>query len=86
MDNIAKKDIMCKCKSYLKKLSSLTLKDSLDFSMTVSSSDSENSKPCFNKSIKSNSEFNLMKTVGVIMLIVGGFSLMCSICSLFKKS
>ncbi len=84
MDNIAKKDMMQKCKGCFKKLKSLKVKDSMDISMTVDSGDGNS--PCFSKTIKSTSEFNLVKTVGVLMLIVGGFTLVCSLCSLIKRS
>ena len=83
MDNCEKKDMMRSCKTCLKKLGSLRVKDSLDFSMSVGPEGS--SSPCFSKSIKSDSEFNLLKTVGVMMLIVGGFTLVGSVCSLVKK-
>ena len=84
MDNCTKNQAMQKGKGCLKKLKALKVKDSMDFSMTVDAGDG--STPCFSKSIKSSSEFNLLKTVGALLLIAGGFSLVCSICSLIKRS
>lgn len=85
MNNDSKKDMMRSCKSCLKRLNSLKFKDSLDFSMSVGPKDSSGSSSCFSKSIKSSSEFDLVKTVGAVMLMAGGISLVCSLCSLIKK-
>ena len=78
----------CKCKNAIKKLCSMKVKDSLDFKMTVSCKDSDSAEEseCFTKTIKSDSEFSLMKTFGAIMIVGGGISLICSLCSLFKKN
>ena len=84
MDNSVQNETTKKGKNCLKKLKALKVRDSMDFSMTVDAGDG--SSPCFSKSIKSSSEFNIMKTVGVLLLIAGGFSLVCSICSLVKRS
>lgn len=87
IDNSTKNDVMCKCKSALGKLCSMKVKDSLDFKMTVTSDSGDGSgeTECFSKTIKSDSDFSLIKTVGILMLIGGGISLLCSMCSFFKK-
>ncbi len=82
MENSTKMATLDSCKSCMKKLCSMKVKDSLNFSMKISCDDDT---PCFDKTISSESEFNLLKTFGVAMLIGAGITVLCALGSLFKK-
>ena len=82
MEDLTKNATLNGFKSRLKKLCSMKVKDSLSFSMKISCDDGT---PCFDKTISSESEFNLIKTFGIAMLIGAGVTLLCSLGSVFKK-
>ena len=82
MEDSMKNTAISDCKSCIQKLRSMKVKDSLDFSMKITCDDDT---PCFDKTIRSESEFNLLKTLGVAMLVGAGISLLCALGSLFKK-
>ena len=80
--------MICRCKSYMKKLCSMKVKDDLDFSMTISCPDENGDTSCFNKRITSNTEFSLIKALGVILAVgstIWMLCFLCSLCSVFKK-
>ena len=70
----------------IKKLCSMKIKDSFDFKMSVSCDDGNGETECFSKSMGGITEFNLMKTVAVFLIAGGALSLVCSLCSAFKKN
>jgi hypothetical protein len=71
----------------LKKLCSLRIRDSLDFKMSVVGKDESGSgevEYCA-KQIKSDSEYELVRTLGIVAAVCVCVSLVCSVCSLIKK-
>lgn len=82
MEDSTKSSILNNCKSCMKKLCSAKVKDSFSFSMKVTSDDDTS---CFDKTISSQTEFNLVKTLSALMIIGAAISLICAVCSVFKK-
>jgi hypothetical protein len=71
----------------LKKLCSLRIRDSLDFKMSVVGKDEGDSgevEYC-TKQIKSDSEYELVRSLGIVAAVCVCVSLVCSVCSLIKK-
>lgn len=87
MDSSNENKMSEKCCSAMKKLCSMKIKDNLDFGMTITAEDENGGEAvCFNKRIKSDTEFSLVKTLGVIAAIVVTISLACSIGCCMKKN
>ena len=82
MDSLCENKIGGKCCSLFKKLCSARVKDSLDFNMSVVLDDGE---VCFDKSIKSNTDFSLMKTLGAAAVIIAVISAVCAVCGCLKN-
>ena len=88
MDSISQNKMMCKLKDCAKKLRSMKIKDDLDFSMSITSGESDGETVYFDKKIKSNTEFSLTKALCVMLMAGACIWVLCflwSLCSVFKK-
>ena len=83
MDNMPENKMTDKCCAVFKKLCSMKIKDDLDFGMSVVSDDGS---VCFEKRIKSTTEFDLMKTLAVLAAVIVVMSTACSIGCWLKKN
>ncbi len=81
MDTQCVEKMMCKAKECAKNLCSIKVKDNLDFSMSLTDDCEGN---FFSKSIKSDSEFSLVKFLAVLMLLGVAMSGIC--CALYMKN
>lgn len=82
--------ILCKAKKCMRKLCSMRVKDSVDLSLTIESEKNAEGdrEPCFEKRIRSDTDFNLVKALSVLMAVgvcISLLCLVCSLCSLPKK-
>ena len=84
MDSIAENKVACKFTDCMKKLCSMKVKDDMDFSFSITAKDGEDEaeKVCFGKRIKSNTEFSLVKALGILAAVILGIKLICTLCSL----
>ena len=64
-----------------RKLCGMKVKDDLDFKMSVISDDGS---VCFDKRIKSNTEFSLMKTLAILAALIFIMSAACSLCRIIR--
>lgn len=91
MDNkdiigVAEKSTSGKCHGIMKKLCTMKVRDSFDFKMSVTCDDGNGEAECFSKAMGGTTEFDLMKTVAAFLIAGGALSLVCSLCSMFKKN
>lgn len=83
MDSMAENKNAVTLADCMKKLCSMKVKDDMDFSFSVTAKEGEDGqeKICFGKRIKSNTEFSLVKALGIIAAVALGIKLICTLCS-----
>ncbi len=76
MNTQCAENMMCKMKDCMKKLCSMKVRDNFDFSMSLTDTDGGN---CFSKTMKSDTEFSLVKClIGLIALGVAMSAICCA--------